>query len=187
MFWCGNLAKALVREWVRRPDFVRKVPCSILPGWGAGGVNDLQTRGNHLLLEYFGCSAARLDDLSGVEAAMNRAAREAGATVVASVFHPFAPQGVSGVVVVEESHLSIHTWPESGYAAVDFFTCGTCEPKRAHEVLKAFLGATQAEILHVERGIEGPRSMRVVDSRREQVTVRRGEALPTASLAAVVL
>jgi S-adenosylmethionine decarboxylase proenzyme len=96
-----------------------------------------------------------LNDLTGVEELMKRAARYAGATIVASVFHPFSPQGVSGVVVVEESHLSIHTWPELGYAAVDFYTCGECRPERAHEVLRYELKPTSSERLRVERGI-GP-------------------------------
>lgn len=84
---------------------------------------------------------------------MRVAAKAAGATIVASVFQPFHPQGVSGVVVIEESHLSIHTWPEHGYASVDFFTCGDGTPERAHEVLREGLEATRAEVLVVERGL----------------------------------
>ncbi|RMH41726.1 MAG: adenosylmethionine decarboxylase, partial [Deltaproteobacteria bacterium] len=84
----------------------------------------LDTRSRHVLAEYHGCDPAVLDDRGTIEPLMRRAAQAAGATVVGSMFHEFAPQGVSGVVVVEESHLSIHTWPEYGYAAVDFFTCG---------------------------------------------------------------
>src|SRR5690606_24893800 len=72
----------------------------------------MHTRSRHLLVEYHGCNRALLDDLKGIEALMRVAAKAAGTTIVKSVFHPFAPQGVSGVVVIEESHLSIHTWPE---------------------------------------------------------------------------
>ena len=96
----------------------------------------MDTRGRHLLVEYHGCAEGLLDDLAAVEALMNRAAVAANTTVVASVFHPFQPQGVSGVVVIEESHLSIHTWPEYGYAAVDFYTCGQGIPEEAHAVLQ---------------------------------------------------
>lgn len=113
----------------------------------------MDARSRHLLVEYHGCNRALLDDPKSVEALMRIAAEAAGVTIVASVFHPFAPQGVSGVVVIEESHLSIHTWPEHGYASVDFFTCGTGDPERAHEVLREGLEATRAEVLVVERGL----------------------------------
>ncbi|MCG8556509.1 MAG: adenosylmethionine decarboxylase [Proteobacteria bacterium] len=112
----------------------------------------MDTRGRHLLAEYTGCEAGLLDSVERVEALMRRAAEASRATVVASVFHPFSPQGVSGVVVIEESHLSIHTWPEYGYAAVDFFTCGECSPEQAHEVLKRGLGAREVELMLVDRG-----------------------------------
>jgi len=112
----------------------------------------LNTRGRHLLVEYTGCDPNVLDDLKRIESLMNEAATAARASIVASVFQPFEPQGVTGVVVVEESHLSIHTWPEHGYAAVDFFTCGDSVPERAHEVLAAGLKAQYAEVMQVERG-----------------------------------
>ncbi len=113
----------------------------------------MDTRSRHLLVEYHGCNRAILDDLKGVEALMRVAAKAAGTTIVRSVFHPFSPQGVSGVVVIEESHLSIHTWPEHGYAAVDFFTCGEGHPERAHEVLREGLEATRSEVLVIDRGL----------------------------------
>src|SRR5262245_38795944 len=87
---------------------------------------------------------------------MNESALAAQTNIVASVFQPFEPMGVTGVVVVEESHLSIHTWPENGYAAVDFFTCGDSMPERAHEILCAGLRAQYAEVMHVERGLNVP-------------------------------
>jgi S-adenosylmethionine decarboxylase proenzyme len=112
-----------------------------------------------LLVEYTGCDPHVLNDLKGIEHLMIKAVRAAKATLVASVFQPFAPQGVTGVVVVEESHLSIHTWPEHGYAAVDFFTCGQCLPERAHDVLAAGLRAQCAELMQVERGAGQPGRM----------------------------
>lgn len=121
----------------------------------------METRAAHLLAEYHGCDQARLDDDGLVEQMMRRAAAAAGATIVAECFHRFSPQGVTGVVVVEESHLSIHTWPEHGYAAVDFFTCGACDPEAAHRVIADALGARRAELLTVERGLAAARSMRV--------------------------
>jgi S-adenosylmethionine decarboxylase len=116
-------------------------------------VSELNTRGRHLLVEYTGCTASALNDLKRIEQLMNQAVRAAGATVVASVFQPFEPHGVSGVVVIEESHISIHTWPEHGYAAVDFYTCGQADPEIANELLQAGLGAAHAEAMYVDRGL----------------------------------
>jgi S-adenosylmethionine decarboxylase proenzyme len=96
-----------------------------------------------------------LDDLKRIEALMNQAAKAARTNIVASVFQPFEPMGVTGVVVVEESHLSIHTWPEHGYAAVDFFTCGESIPEMAHRVLAEGLRAEHAEVIFVDRGMAG--------------------------------
>jgi S-adenosylmethionine decarboxylase len=99
-----------------------------------------------------------LDDLRRIEALMNQAAKAARTNIVASVFQPFEPHGVTGVVVVEESHLSIHTWPEHGYAAVDFFTCGESIPEMAHRILSEGLRAERAEIIFVDRGLANPGS-----------------------------
>ena len=129
----------------------------------------MDIRGRHLLVEYFDCGERDLlDDVAGIEGLMNRAAEAANTTVVASIFHPFTPQGVSGVVVIEESHLSIHTWPEHGYCAVDFYTCGRGVPERAHELLREGLGAARSEVMVVDRGLReaGP-SARVHSHWRE--------------------
>lgn len=80
--------------------------------------------GRHVLVELNDCPSALIDSTSRLESVMKSCAIEAGATVVSSHFHRFAPQGVSGVVVIAESHLTIHSWPEHGYAAIDVFTCG---------------------------------------------------------------
>lgn len=112
----------------------------------------MDTFGRHLLVEYRGCDSELLNDLDFIEVLMKRAAVAARATIVTSTFHMFAPQGVSGVVVVQESHLSIHTWPERGYAAVDFYTCGDCKPELAHQELLAGLRARAFELMLVNRG-----------------------------------
>ena len=127
----------------------------------------MDTKGRHLLVEYYGCQQAILNDVNKVERLLKEAATAAGATIVQSVFHRFTPQGVSGVVVIEESHLSVHTWPETGYAAVDFYTCGDCPPERAHEVLLAGLESRRAEVMFIERGLRGPKSMHVRDHRTD--------------------
>ncbi len=109
--------------------------------------------GRHLLVEFYNCSEAMLDDTAGIESHMNEAARVCGATIVQSVFHRFSPWGVSGVVVISESHLAIHTWPEYGYASVDLFTCGdTVDPMVACEYLQKAFGAGHIELQALKRG-----------------------------------
>ncbi len=109
--------------------------------------------GHHILVEYYDCSSKALDDVELIESAMREAAVKAGATIIESVFHTFTPQGVSGVVVISESHLAIHTWPEYGYAAVDLFTCGEeVDPWKAFEVLKERLKASNYMVMELKRG-----------------------------------
>lgn len=143
------------------------------------------TASTHVLAEYLGCPAGPLDDPAFVEAAMRRAAEAAEATVVQVALHRFSPQGVSGVVVLEESHLSVHTWPEQGYAAVDFFTCGDCHPERGQAALAEALGAARVESMVIARG--GPPAgpmMRVVRHRVDEearATPEHGPAGPGAA------
>ncbi len=114
--------------------------------------------GRHLIVEYSDCDKSRLDDVRLLEESMKEAVRRSGATIVRSVFHRYNPQGVSGVVVIAESHMSIHTWPEYGYAAVDFFTCGgTVDPYLAHEYLSNALGSAKAVVKELKRGIPSER------------------------------
>lgn len=115
--------------------------------------------GRHLLVEYRGCDPARLDDLPYIDALMRRAVEAAGVTVIDAFFHHFAPQGVTGVVVIAESHLSVHTWPELGYAAIDFFTCGDAPVEPAHRVLCDGLGATRYAAVTVQRGLDDDRGI----------------------------
>lgn len=113
----------------------------------------MKSLGRHLLVEYYGCDSGVINDLSQVEKEMKQAARQAGSTIVDSVFRRFAPHGVSGVVVIAESHLAVHTWPEYGYAAVDLFTCGeSVEPRAAHDYLKDAFHAEKSETREVLRG-----------------------------------
>ncbi|MCF8112724.1 MAG: adenosylmethionine decarboxylase [Desulfotignum sp.] len=80
--------------------------------------------GRQVTIEYYECGAAAFLDVDRVENALLKAAKDSGATIISSSFHQFEPQGVSGVVVIAESHFTIHAWPEHDYAAVDIFTCG---------------------------------------------------------------
>lgn len=109
--------------------------------------------GRHILVEFNGCSSEILNDVEVIEAAMVEAAKKAGATVIQSTFHHFSPFGVSGVVVIQESHLAIHTWPEYGYAAVDLFTCGeTVDPWISFDHLKQAFQARGHSSIEMYRG-----------------------------------
>ncbi len=98
--------------------------------------------GTHLLIDLWG--ASRLDDIDLVEDTLRHCATVAGATILHCHLHHFQPNGgISGVLVLAESHISIHSWPERGYAALDVFMCGECDPYKAIPVLKqAFTPAT---------------------------------------------
>ena len=113
----------------------------------------LQSLGKHVLAELYDCDREILNNSEIIENYMKRAAIECGATIVNSIFHSFSPHGISGVVVIAESHLAIHTWPEYGYAAVDVFTCGnTVKPQLAIEKLKEYLQARYLKVVKINRG-----------------------------------
>ena len=108
--------------------------------------------GTHLLVELWG--AANLADVAGIENALLEGARKAGATVLHSYMHPFGEgMGVSGVVVLAESHISIHTWPERGYAAIDLFMCGKADPYKAIPALKAAFAPNGIQVSESKRGL----------------------------------
>jgi S-adenosylmethionine decarboxylase len=114
----------------------------------------LQALGRHLLLELFDCDAQAINSLETVKGVLVEAARRAKATIVDVVFHEFNPFGISGVVVIAESHLSIHTWPEYRYAAVDIFSCGDLlKPDEAAHYLVGRFGAERASIVELQRGV----------------------------------
>jgi len=114
----------------------------------------LNALGKHLLLELKDCDKEMLNDLSFLKSSLLTAATEAGAVVLGESFHQFNPQGVSGVVIIAESHLFIHTWPEYGYAAADIFTCGnSVQPQKAAEILVGKLGSKNHSIMEIQRGI----------------------------------
>jgi len=114
----------------------------------------LNALGRHLLVELYDCNKEVLNDLGLLRDVMVKAAVDCGAVVLGESFHHFNPQGVSGVVIIAESHLSIHTWPEYGYAAVDIFTCGTfVNPDKAAEVLIEKLGSKNHSIMEIPRGV----------------------------------
>ena len=121
--------------------------------------------GRHLLAEFYDCNPNILNNVQIIETVMTEAAVTCGATVVEKRFHHFSPYGVSGVVIISESHLAIHTWPEFGYAAVDLFTCGdSCDPKAAYDYLLEKLHAASAFYSELKRGLMNLETRKMVES-----------------------
>ncbi len=111
--------------------------------------------GEHYLIEYYDCNPHILDNLQAIEDILLKAAQKSGATILNNYLHKFSPQGVSGVVIIAESHIAIHTWPENRYAAVDFFTCGSrVDPLKAYEYIKEKLESAYTFYIKQERGIK---------------------------------
>lgn len=109
--------------------------------------------GEHLIIDLF--DAERLDDLPFIERTLIECVRAAGATLLHIHLHPFEPNGgVSGVAVLAESHISIHSWPERAYAALDVFMCGKAQPRRCVDVLKAAFRPGRIEVKELLRGQE---------------------------------
>lgn len=117
----------------------------------------MQPLGKHYLIEVSGCAPHVLDDMEKIKTIMLEAALKAKAEVKEAVFHRFSPFGVSGVVVISESHVAIHTWPEYSYAAVDIYTCGhEAEPLKALEyIIEKFGGKVVLSVLNRGIPLEG--------------------------------
>ena len=143
------------------------------PGWGdnqpngsepaaTSGATDMV--GKHCILELYDCDTSKLDDEIFIRSAMTHAAERAGATLLNLITHQFEPQGITGLALLAESHISIHTWPEAGYAAVDVFTCGDhTMPEKACDVLSEELGSSRQSLRSFRR--RTPASL--VDSERQ--------------------
>jgi S-adenosylmethionine decarboxylase len=116
----------------------------------------MDTMGRHVISELWGCDSEKLNDMNFIEQLFVEAALKAGAEIREVAFHKFAPHGVSGVVIISESHLTIHSFPEHGYASIDVYTCGDrIDPNVAADYISEALGATKRENLEVPRGM-GP-------------------------------
>lgn len=108
--------------------------------------------GRHLLIDMW--ESTHIDNLDHVERALRAAVEAVGATLLRIDLHHFTENdGVSGVAVLAESHMSIHTWPECGYAALDVFVCGECDPTKAVPVLKAAFNPGRVQVSEHKRGI----------------------------------
>jgi S-adenosylmethionine decarboxylase len=111
--------------------------------------------GHHYVAEASGCKPEIIGRVETVEQILVRAAEIAGVTVWSISFHRFSPNGVSGVVVISESHLSVHTWPEYGYVALDIFTCGNdAKPEAAVQYALKEFGAASMHITEITRGLD---------------------------------
>jgi S-adenosylmethionine decarboxylase len=114
----------------------------------------LESLGKQIVVEFYGCDVNMLNKPAEIREMMEDAARNARATVIESVIHQFNPFGVSGVVVISESHLAIHTWPEYGYAAVDIFTCGEdVDPWQCFYYMQEKLKAKHFQTFEMKRGV----------------------------------
>lgn len=110
--------------------------------------------GRHWLIELKNCEVSKLVEVADVARAMEGAVTASGATQVDARFHQFNPFGVSGVIIIMESHFTIHTWPEHAYAAVDIFTCGnSIDTEKAVAFLQKAFGAAQVSTQFIERGV----------------------------------
>lgn len=109
--------------------------------------------GTHIIAELFNCNEFHINDINKVEEVLTAAAELSNATIIKPFFHKFSPYGISGVVVIAESHITIHTWPEHSYAAVDVFTCGEHNYRIAIDYITEKLGAERCSIYQFQRGM----------------------------------
>lgn len=127
--------------------------------------------GRHLIAELYECDEEILNDVQMIEYHMKKAAIECGATIVTSTFHRFLPHGVSGAIIISESHLAIHTWPEYNYASLDIYTCGdSVDPWMALDYLKEVFRSKRQEMEEYKRGLY--ESIGVPENSKHKVEVK---------------
>jgi len=120
--------------------------------------------GRHILAEYYNCDISALDNTTFLEKSMRDAVEASGATIIDAKFHQFSPYGVSGVIVIAESHMAIHTWPEYGYAAIDFFTCGDrVDPWKAFDHMNHTLKPINYSTKEIKRGLLAPETDKLLE------------------------
>lgn len=114
----------------------------------------MEALGRQILVEFYNCNRDTLNGEDVIREILLEGVRRSGATIVSDTFHTFSPHGVSGVVVIAESHVAIHTWPEHGYAAVDIFTCGeTIDPWVIQKYLESSFEAGSVSSMEMKRGL----------------------------------
>ena len=109
--------------------------------------------GRHFLAEFYKCSFETLNDKNKIADIMTRAVEISNATIIKPFFHKFSPQGVSGIIVIAESHLAIHTWPEFSFASIDLFSCGDFDFTEALKFIRDKLGSEKYSIISIKRGL----------------------------------
>lgn len=119
----------------------------------------METMGRHVISELWDCDLEKLNDIDFIEKTFVEAALKSGAEIREVAFHKFAPHGVSGVVIISESHLTIHSFPEHGYASIDVYTCGDLNPNIAAEYIAGRLHSKTRETIEIPRGM-GPVSVK---------------------------
>jgi S-adenosylmethionine decarboxylase len=130
--------------------------------------NGVRCAGVHLIVDLY--DADRLDDIDHIEATLRHCVEAAQATLLHIHLHHFQPNGVSGVAVLAESHISIHSWPEAGYAALDVFMCGNAKPHATVDVLKAAFKPTKTVVKeHLRAGTMNERTWEIVAPKKAQV------------------
>lgn len=114
----------------------------------------MEALGRQILVEFYDCNCSVLDNEDLIRELMLEGVRRSGATIISDTFHTFSPHGVSGVVVIAESHVAIHSWPEHGYAAVDIFTCGeSIDPWVIQQFLEENFEARNVSSMELKRGL----------------------------------
>jgi S-adenosylmethionine decarboxylase len=107
--------------------------------------------GKHFLLNLYGCSSVLLNDEQFLIDLLENAAIASGASVLKTVSHKFDPQGITAICLLSESHISIHTWPEEGKAALDVYTCGSANPKIGCDIIIAQLNPSEYKLNYIQR------------------------------------
>lgn len=114
----------------------------------------MKTLGKHIILELSDCAEHLLNNVPFIKDMLIDATIKSGAHIMDIFDHKFSPTGISMVVILSESHLSIHTWPESNYAAIDIYTCGNCDPIKSCEYIINKLGSKNYHMTEIDRGIK---------------------------------
>lgn len=118
--------------------------------------------GKHLIIDLWGCNPNTLNNPQLIEEVLRAACEDAGATVLFSNMHHFGGEyGVTGVVALSESHCSIHSWPEDGYASIDVYMCGDCDPRNSLQRIKEFFTPSEVYLKLITRGSKKLESKRV--------------------------
>jgi S-adenosylmethionine decarboxylase len=114
----------------------------------------MKALGRQILVEYYHCNPEIINDVTEIESILLEGTKRAKASIISHNFHKFSPHGVSGTIVIAESHIAIHTWPEYNYAAVDIFTCGeTIDPWIIQEFVKERFESKSISSMELKRGM----------------------------------